>query len=233
MIKAAIVGATGYGGAELVRLLSGHPGVELVTLTSQTYAGQRVGDVYPNLAALDYVLQPLDLDAVARADVIFFGLPHGEAMKDVPAVLKGRARVIDLSGDFRLKDAADYPRWYGFEHTAPHLLAEAVYGLVETRRAEVAQARLVANPGCFPTGALLAVLPLLRSGLADATEIVVDSKTGISGAGRTSLKLPYHYPEADEDVAAYKVPGHQHIPEMEQEMSARSEEHTSELQSLS
>ena len=219
MIKVAVVGATGYGGAELVRLLSAHPQVELTTLTSQTYAGQRIGDVYPNLASLDYALEALDLGAVSRADAVFFGLPHGEAMKDVPAVLEGGARVIDLSGDFRLKDAGAYPRWYGFEHTAPHLLAEAVYGLPETHRAEIAKARLVANPGCYPAGAVLAVLPLLRKGLVEASEIIVDSKSGISGAGRTSLKLAYHYPEADEDVAAYKVASHQHTPEMEQEMS--------------
>ena len=219
MIKVAIAGATGYGGAELVRLLHAHPQVALGALTSKTYAGQQIGEVYPNLASLDHALQPLDAGALAGADVVFFGLPHGEAMKRVPAALEGGARVIDLSGDFRLKDAALYPRWYGFEHTAPDLLAEAVYGLVETHRAEIADARLVANPGCYPAGALLAVLPLLRQGLAQGPEIIVDSKSGISGAGRTSLQLAYHYPEADEDVTAYQVTGHRHTPEMEQEMT--------------
>jgi len=220
MIKVAVVGATGYGGAELVRLLSGHPEVALTALTSRTYAGQRLGDVYPNLAPFDYTLEALDVEAVGRADVVFFGLPHGEAMAHVPAVLERGARVIDLSGDFRLKEAALYPRWYGFEHTAPGLLAEAAYGLVETHRAELASARLVANPGCYPTGALLATLPLLRAGLSDPAEIIVDSKSGVSGAGRTSLKLAYHYPEANEDVSAYAVGTHRHTPEMEQEMAA-------------
>lgn len=221
MIKVAIAGATGYGGVELVRLLKHHPQVELVHLTSESFAGQRIEQVYPHLRGVTLELQALDADAIAReADVIFLGLPAGQAMELVPKLLAQGKRVVDLSADFRLKDPAAYPRWYKLEHPHPELLAEAVYGLPELHRAEMRDARLIAAPGCYPTGAILALAPLVNARLVQAERVIVDSKSGVSGAGRTSLELAYHYPEANEDVAAYKVAQHRHTPEMEQELAA-------------
>jgi len=220
MIRVGIAGATGYGGVELVRLLKRHPHVEFAYLTSETYAGQRMEDVYPHLRGVSIELHPLGPDRLAaEADFVFLGLPAGQAMGLVPGLLAKGKRVIDLSADHRLRDAAAYPRWYGMEHPHPELLVEAVYGLPELHRAEMRDARLVAAPGCYPTGAILAMAPLVSAGLVKPQRIIVDSKSGVSGAGRTSLELAYHYPEANEDVSAYKVATHRHTPEMEQELS--------------
>ena len=218
MINIAIAGATGYGGIELVRWLSGHPEAELAYLSSESYAGQKLHEVYPHLPELDLTLQAWDPVAVAQvAELIFLALPHGKAMECVPTLLAAGKRVIDLSGDFRLKDPTAYPLWYGMEHTCPHLLAESVYVIPELARERLTGARLVCAPGCYPTGALLALAPLLKHRLVDPASIIVDSKSGVSGAGRTSLKLAFHFPEANEGVSAYKVAGHQHTPEIEQE----------------
>ena len=220
-IKLAIAGATGYGGVELVRLLKRHPQVELSCLTSETYAGQRMEDVYPHLRGVSAELKALDPGRLAaEADFIFLALPAGQAMQLVPGLLAQGKRVIDLSADHRLRDATAYPRWYGMEHPHPELLVEAVYGLPELHRAQMRDARLVAAPGCYPTGAILAMAPLISAGLVKPQRIIVDSKSGVSGAGRTALELAYHYPEANEDVCAYKVATHRHTPEMEQELSS-------------
>jgi N-acetyl-gamma-glutamyl-phosphate reductase len=222
MARIAIVGATGYGGVELIRLLQGHPQAVISCVTSETYAGQRVDEVYPHLVGFDLTLQKLDAEATADCDFALTAVPAGVSMDLVPRLLDGGTRVVDISPDFRLKDASVYRRWYEREHQCPALLQEAVFGIPELHRESMRGARLVAAPGCYPTGALLALAPLVSDGLIDATDIIVDGKTGISGAGRTSLKLPYHFPEANEDVAAYSVGGHRHMPEMVQELSALS-----------
>jgi N-acetyl-gamma-glutamyl-phosphate reductase len=223
MTDVAIIGATGYGGLELIRLLHAHPQVRLSYLHSETYAGQMVRDVYPHLGQLDLRLQKLDAEAAAQADFVLLAIPAGEAMAIVPEVLASRTRVIDVSPDFRLRDAATYEHWYGLEHACPDLLAEAVFGVPELYREAIASARLVAAPGCYTTAALLAVAPLLSAGLIEPGDIIVDGKTGVSGAGRTSLKLSYHFPEADEDVSAYSVGGHRHAAEITQELSTLTE----------
>ena len=218
MRKAAIIGATGYGGVELMRLLHQHPHVTLAFLSSETYAGERVCDVYPHLAEIETRLQGLDPSAVGQCDFALLAVPAGRAAEIAPKLLEAGTRVIDVSPDFRLREAGLYPRWYGFEHPCPELLGEAAFGLPEWRREEIAAARLVAAPGCYSTGALLALAPLVAEGLIDTTDIIVDGKTGISGAGRTALRLEYHYPEANEDACAYAVGGHRHLPEMVQEL---------------
>lgn len=219
-LTVAIAGATGYGGVELVRTLSAHPGVELTYLSSESYAGQDIADVYPHLPPGLPTLQALDPAAAARAaQVVFLGLPHGMAMAHAPALLDAGCRVMDLSGDFRLKEAALYPEWYGWEHQVPKMLAEAVYGQPELNRAALAGARLVACAGCYATACLLTIAPALAAGLVEQQGIILDAASGVSGAGRTSLKLPFHFPEANEDFSAYKVAGHQHTPEIEQEAS--------------
>ena len=219
MVKVAIHGATGYGGIELIRLLRLHPHVSLSHLTSETYAGRRVSDVYPHLAGVDLPLQKLDPQAAAECDFALLAVPAGLAMGVVPALLEAGTRIIDVSPDFRLRLASTYSHWYKQSHTCPELLQEAAFGIPEWNRDSVTSARLVAVPGCFTTGALLPLSPLVREGLIETDDIVVDGKTGLSGAGRTSLKLPFHFPEADEDVAAYSVGGHRHLPEMVQELS--------------
>lgn len=218
-IRVAIAGATGYGGVEAVRWLSRHPAAELVYLGSESYAGQKMGAVYPHLRQVDCVLRRFDCAEVAgAADVAMLAVPAGQAMQMVPQLLDAGVKVIDFSPDFRLKRPEVYKQYYRVDHCSADLLGEAVYGLPEAHRREIAQARLVAVPGCYPTGALIPLLPVLRAGLVKHEGIVVDSKSGISGAGRTSLELRYHFPEANEDVTAYSVASHRHTPEMEQEI---------------
>lgn len=220
MVDVAIIGATGYGGVELVRLLHTHPNVRLSYLSSETYAGQPISRVYPHLVAVDIELQKLDPAAAGKCDFALLAVPPGRSMAVVPQLLDAGARVVDVSPDFRLKRADVYQRWYKEQHVCPGLLEEAVFGLPEWRRDEIGAARLVAAPGCYTTGALLGLAPLVADGLIDGADIIVDGKTGVSGAGRTSLRLPFHFPEADEDVAAYAVGGHRHMAEMVQELSA-------------
>lgn len=220
MINLAILGATGYGGIELIRLLKDHPEVRLAFLSSETYAGQRVCDVYPHLHGVETVLRALDTAVAGECDFALLALPAGKSMEVVPKLLDAGTRVVDVSPDFRLRDPALYPRWYKFEHTHPDLLQEAVFGIPELHRQRIGSARLIAAPGCYTTGVLLALAPLLADGLISPADIIVDGKTGLSGAGRTALALAYHYPEADEDVAAYGVGGHRHMPEMVQELSS-------------
>jgi N-acetyl-gamma-glutamyl-phosphate reductase len=220
MVNVAIIGATGYGGIELVRLLRSHPQVRLSYLTSETYAGQKVSEVYPHLAGVDLPLSSLHASEAGKCDFVMLAVPAGKSMEVVPDVLAGGARVIDVSPDFRLRDAGAYRRWYKLDHTCPELLPEAAFGLPELHRDAIEAARLVAAPGCYTTAALLGIAPLIADGLIEADDLVIDAKSGVSGAGRTSLTLPYHFPEADEDTCAYSVGAHRHLPEMVQELGA-------------
>jgi N-acetyl-gamma-glutamyl-phosphate reductase len=217
--RVAIAGASGYTGVELLRLLIQHPLATVVAVTAETHANRPIGEVFPSLAGLlDLTCQPLDTAKLAtEAEFIFLALPHKTSMAVGADLIQRGARVLDLSADFRLKDAAAYPTWYGVEHVAPHLLKEAAYGLPELHRAEVAAARLVAVPGCYPTGAVLGLAPLITEGCVDPDSVVFDAISGVSGAGRKA-ELPYHYSEANENLKAYGVAKHRHTPEIEQEL---------------
>jgi len=219
--KIAVMGASGYTGAELLRLLVGHPRAEIVAVTSEQSAGRPVSAVFPHLAStLSLSFETLQPETIAgRADLLFMALPHTHSLAPVAACLKAGKRVVDLSADYRLKEAAAYETWYQTSHPYPDLLKEAVYGLPELHRTAIRTARLVASPGCYPTAAILQLAPLVGRGLIHLDTIVVDAKSGISGAGR-SPALPYHFPEAHDSVEAYKIGQHRHIPEIEQELCA-------------
>jgi N-acetyl-gamma-glutamyl-phosphate reductase len=211
-IAAAVVNGSGYGGVELLRLLRHHPVFELVEVTARSEAGKSVAEVFPQLADTQLTFAP----TVERAEVVFVALPDHAAVELIPELLAAGRRVLDLSAGFRLRAAALYPKWYGYEHPAPALLETAVYGLAEWAREALPSARLVACPGCYPTAALLALGPALRGGLIEP-DVIVDAKSGVSGAGR-ALKLSSHFSEANEDVSAYSVGGHRHAPELAQEL---------------
>jgi N-acetyl-gamma-glutamyl-phosphate reductase len=217
--KVAIIGASGYTGIELMRLAALHPLVELVAVSSEQFAGKTVAEIFPFLGGrLDLAFQALSQHTdLQKADCVFIALPHQKAMDVVPGLLKKGVRVVDLSADFRFRTAAVYEQWYK-PHTAPDLLADAVYGLSEVYRETIRNAALVANPGCYPTATLLPLIPLLKSGLVNADGIVVDAKSGVSGAGRGAV-LTSLFAEVNEGVKAYKVGRHQHAPEIEQELS--------------
>ena len=219
-VRVAVVGGTGYAGFELVALLQQHPKVELIAITSQSYAGQCIDEVFPALRGVSsLVCEPLDLESlVARADCMFVALPHKTAMEVVAPLVRAGKRVVDLSADFRFRDAAVYEQWYQ-EHTAKDLLAEAVYGLPELHRDKIRSARLVGNPGCYPTGVILAAAPLLAAAVLDSDSLIADCKSGVSGAGRTPT-LTTHFCETNEGFKAYKVGEHRHTPEIEQELSS-------------
>jgi N-acetyl-gamma-glutamyl-phosphate reductase len=220
MLKVAIIGATGYTGRETAAILARHPYAKPYYLTSETFAGQRLDEVYPQFRSLlELPLEKMDLAKVAECDFIFSALPHGLSMDTVPDLLKSGKKVVDLSGDFRLKDSSLYPAWYGYEHRFTDYLAKSVYGIPEINRGVIGNAQLVANPGCYPTSVLLALKPLLAEGAVETEDIIVDAKSGVSGAGR-SPKQPFHFPECTENFKAYRVPGHQHTPEIEQELSS-------------
>jgi N-acetyl-gamma-glutamyl-phosphate reductase len=221
MLKVAVIGATGYTGRELLQILARHPFARPVYLTSESFAGQRIDQIYPQFrSVVELPLQKLeDSGPPAECDFIFCALPHGLSMETVPKLLETGKKVVDLSGDFRLKDSTLYPEWYGYSHGQEGWLAESVYGLPEFHRAAISRARLVANPGCYPTSVLLPLKPLLSEGVIDPDDIIVDAKSGVSGAGRTP-KIPFHFPECTENFKAYKVAGHQHTPEIEQELKA-------------
>lgn len=217
----AVLGATGYAGAELVRLLLAHPGVEVVVATSDSHAGKRLDQVFPHLSACPLPLLPTSAppeEVAAGAEVVFICLPPGLAMNLVPRLLEAGKRVIDLGADFRLRDAGQYAQWYGQPHSCPGLLEEAVYGLPELYRADLGRARLVANPGCYPTGIILALAPLASWPGVDWSVVVADCKSGVTGAGR-SPSPGTHYPEVHDSLRAYNVAGsHRHVPEVEQEL---------------
>ena len=216
MIKVGIVGGTGYTGVELLRLLAQHPEVELAAITSRGEAGTAVADMFPSLrgrVALKFAdpkEAPLD-----RCDVVFFATPNGIAMQQAAGLLAAGVRIIDLAADFRIKDVALWGKWYGMTHAAPDLIAEAVYGLPEVNREQIRTARLVANPGCYPTATQLGFLPLVEAGCVDLDHLIADAKSGVSGAGR---KAETHilFAEASDNFKAYGVQGHRHLPEIRQ-----------------
>lgn len=216
MLTAGIVGGTGYTGAELLRLLSTHPEVNLAAITSRSHAGTPVDVMYPSLRGyVDLAFTEPEVDALADCDVVFFATPNGTAMERVPELLKRGTRVIDLAADFRLKDVAVWEQYYGMKHACPELLQEAVYGLPELNRESIRQARLIANPGCYPTAVSLGFMPLLAKGVVDSGSLIADVKSGVSGAGR-QVKLTNLYGEVAEDFRAYSVAGHRHQPEIRQ-----------------
>ncbi|MFC1916041.1 N-acetyl-gamma-glutamyl-phosphate reductase [Chloroflexota bacterium] len=210
--RVGIINVTGYAGVELARLLHQHPEVELASVTGRSAAGQKLGVVFPHLASLDLTIEA----KLGKVDLAFSAMPHKESAAEIIPLIKSGIKVVDISADFRLKDADEYPQWYGFTHPAPQLLPQAVYGLTELYRAQVISAQLVANPGCYPTGAILALAPAVKEGLTKP-KFIVDSKSGVSGAGR-SLSMQTHFPEANEDVTAYALDGHRHLPEIVQEL---------------
>ena len=215
-IKAGIVGGTGYTGVELLRLLAQHPQVELKAITSRKEAGTPVARIFPSLRRrVELAFSEPSARALAGCDVVFFATPNGVAMGEARAVLDGGARVVDLSADFRIKDLAEWERWYKTKHAAPELVGEAVYGLPETNREQVRRARLVANPGCYPTAVQLGFLPLVEAGVVDTDHLIADAKSGVSGAGRKA-ELPLSFSEASDNFAAYNVMGHRHWPEIRQ-----------------
>jgi N-acetyl-gamma-glutamyl-phosphate reductase len=219
MIRIGVVGATGYTGLELVRLLSKHPQVKIAALTSERYIGQPIWKVFPSiLKETDLVCQALEIEPLVEAcDLIFTALPHKAAMEVVPKFIAKGRKVVDLSADFRLLNAKTYEEWYD-SHTAPELLQNAVYGLPELHREEIRKARLVANPGCYPTSVILPLVPLIRHKMIDLHTIIADSKSGVSGAGRSAV-VSSLFAEVSENFKAYKVAEHRHTPEIEQELA--------------
>ena len=219
-IKVGIVGAAGYTGCELIRILEKHPGCELSWLmTGKTNAGKKLNAVFPHLRGMgDRTFFPLEPKGAREVDLAFMCMPHGLAVSLTPEFLDAGCRIIDLSADYRLKDPVTYEQWYDQKHDAPELLADAVYGLTELYRPQLTGARLVANPGCYPTVSILALAPLLKEGLIALDAIAIDAKSGVSGAGR-GLTLGTHFTECNEDFLAYKPMQHRHIPEIEQELS--------------
>ncbi|MCG8312086.1 MAG: N-acetyl-gamma-glutamyl-phosphate reductase [Pseudomonadales bacterium] len=216
MVKVGIVGGTGYTGVELLRLLVQHPEVELTAVTSRSESGQRVDSLYPNLRGyLDLPFSEPSIEVLGQCDLVFFATPNGVAMKMVPELLAKGVKVIDLAADFRLQNTAEWEHWYGEAHACPDILQEAVYGLPEVNRDAIAKARLVANPGCYPTAVQLAFLPLIEAGLIDRTTLIADAKSGVSGAGRQA-KVGNLLCEASESLKAYGVAGHRHLPEIKQ-----------------
>jgi N-acetyl-gamma-glutamyl-phosphate reductase len=219
MMKISICGATGYTGEELLRILASHPQAEIVHITSENQTGADIGSVYPHFSHIwQQTLTSMEqLDVVAKdSDVVFIALPHGHAMDAVKTIIGHGKKVIDLGADYRFADTAVYEKWYKVPHT--HKDADAVYGLTELFREEVKQARILANPGCYTTASILALTPLIKNGLVATDSIIVDAKSGISGAGR-GLNQTYHYAEAAENLKAYNIGGHRHTPEIEQVLS--------------
>jgi len=219
MVKVGIVGGTGYTGVELLRLLVLHQEAEVVAITSRAESGRRVDDLFPNLRGhYELAFTEPDVQQLAACDVVFFATPHNVAMNLVPQLLAAGARVVDLSADYRIRDAALWSHWYGEPHASPQLLAEAVYGLPEVNRKKIAGARLVACPGCYPTSVQLGLMPLLARGLVDPAHLVASSASGVSGAGRQA-KIDNLLSEVSDSFKAYGVNGHRHLPEIEQGLS--------------
>lgn len=223
MIRVGIVGATGYGGAELVRLLAGHPQVRIANLYSSSSEGESLDKIFPHVYNLGLpALSSIDVDHLSKEnDVVFFATPAGVSAKLSPQVVEMGGRVIDLSGDFRLESPAVYQNWYKREPAAEEWIKQAAYGLTEWNKEQVAGAKLIANPGCYPTATLLGLLPLAKSGWVDPQSWIVDAKSGVSGAGR-GVSLGVHFSELNESIHAYKVGQHQHTPEIEQELKRQS-----------
>jgi N-acetyl-gamma-glutamyl-phosphate reductase len=219
MIKAGIVGGTGYTGVELLRLLAQHPQVELKAITSRKEAGTPVAAMFPSLRGrVELAFTEPGAERLRGCDVVFFATPHGVAMQEARTLLERGAKVIDLSADFRLQDLAEWERWYKMKHTAPELVREAVYGLCELNRERIRRARLVANPGCYPTAIQLGFLPLVEAGAVDLGHLIADAKSGVSGAGRKA-ELNLTFSEASDNFMAYNVPGHRHRPEIRESLA--------------
>jgi len=220
MIKAGIIGATGYAGNELVRILMQHSEVEIQTVTSQRYIGKHFHEVYENYRELtSLVCEEEDIEKMAEVcDVIFLALPHGVAAKKVTKEILKKTKIIDFGADFRLQDPKVYEKWYGLPHMGKDLLSEAVYGLCELNREEIKGARLIANPGCYTTCSILSLTPVVAEGLIELDSIIIDAKSGVSGAGR-SLAQGSMYCECNESMKAYKVASHRHTPEIEEQLS--------------
>lgn len=222
MIKVGIVGGTGYTGVELLRLLAQHPQVELVAITSRADAGTPVSQMFPSLRGyVNLSFSHPDAARLEECDAVFFATPNGIAMQQARALLEAGVRVIDLAADFRIKDIAEWEKWYGMSHACPELVAEAVYGLPEVNRDKIKQARLVANPGCYPTAVQLGFIPLLQAGLIDPRHLIADAKSGVSGAGRKA-EIPALLAEAADNFKAYGVAGHRHLPEIKQGLELAS-----------
>ncbi len=225
MIRAGVLGATGYAGIETVRILSCHPEVKITKLISQSFVGKKISEVYPSLKNIcDVECEKLCVEEIAEScDVVFTALPHGASKVVIPELYKTGIKIIDLSGDFRYNDVKVYEQWYGEPHCAPDILAEAVYGLCEIHRDKIKTARLIGNPGCYTTCSILALYPLLKTGAVKHDNIIIDAKSGVSGAGRTE-KLPYSFCECTENMKAYKIATHRHTSEIEQELSEAAED---------
>lgn len=220
MYRIGIVGGTGYTGVELLRILAGHPGVEVVAITSRSEAGTAVSDLFPNLRGhCDLEFSVPDAARLGECDLVFFATPNGTAMKLVPELLAAGTRVIDLAADFRIREIPVWQQWYGMTHACPELVSEAVYGLPEMNREAIRGARLVANPGCYPTATTLGFLPLIETGLVELDGLVADCKSGVSGAGRGAA-VGTLMGECGESFKAYGVPGHRHLPEIRQNLAA-------------
>ena len=219
MIKAGIIGATGYAGAEIVRLLMGHPEVEIKWLGSRSYIDQRYADIYRNMFQIvEDICKDDNLDKLAEeVDVIFTATPQGFCASVINEEILSKVKVIDLSADFRIKDVATYEKWYGIEHKSPEYIEEAVYGLCEINREDIKKARLVANPGCYTTCSILSLYPLVKEGLIDPSTIIIDAKSGTSGAGR-GAKVDNLFCEVNENMKAYGVATHRHTPEIEEQL---------------
>ena len=213
MKKAAIINVTGYSGIELARILHRHPDVELTQVTGRSAVGQKLGEAFPHLSDIDMEIEP---EVTESVDVVFSALPQTASAEALIPLVEQGVKSIDISADFRLKDASEYEEWYGVAHPRAQLLEESVYGLTELNRSDVTSATLVANPGCYPTGAILALAPAVREGLIHE-DIIIDAKSGVSGAGR-GLSLNTHFSEVNENVSAYAVSGHRHLPEITQEL---------------
>jgi N-acetyl-gamma-glutamyl-phosphate reductase len=222
MVKIGIVGGTGYTGVELLRLLAQHPQAEVVAITSRGDAGTAVADMYPSLRGrVGLRFEDPAKANLAACDVVFFATPNGIAMQQAPALLDAGVRVIDLAADFRIKDVGEWEKWYGMSHACPEWIEKSVYGLPEFNRERIRSARLIANPGCYPTAVQLGFMPLVKAGVVDLSSLIADAKSGVSGAGR---KAETHilFSEASDNFKAYGVPGHRHLPEIRQGLSLLS-----------
>ena len=216
MIKVGIVGGTGYTGVELLRLLAQHPGVSVVAITSRGDAGTSVAKMFPNLRGrVDLEFEDPSTANLRACDVVFFATPNGVAMQQAPALLEAGVKVIDLAADYRIRDIAEWEKWYGMQHASPEWVAKAVYGLPERNRKAIRTAQLVANPGCYPTAVQLGFMPLMEAGIVDISCLVADAKSGVSGAGRKA-EVSSLFSEASDNFKAYGVPGHRHLPEIRQ-----------------
>lgn len=223
MIKVGIVGGTGYTGVELLRILATHPQVQLTAITSRKEDGVLVAQMYPSLRGrVDLAFSSPDKADLSACDVVFFATPHGVAMAQAPELLSKGVKVIDLAADFRMKDVAQFEQWYGMPHSCPELLAEAVYGLPELNRTQIKTARLIGNPGCYPTTMQLGFAPLLKAGLIDASRLIADCKSGVSGAGRKA-EIGILFSESSDSFKAYGVAGHRHTPETIEQLQRLSE----------